>query len=236
MLPAFDDAEARLLDSAQNDLPALALAGKATAALASAIEGAAVPPRDDPAPPSYYLVAATLFLGVLGLRTSRAMMLVVSAGYAPEAHALKRRLSEAHARAQAVAGDHTGQHARQWLEGKPPSVGKLANRFMPPELWELYSWGSHADSRSVHWWLSVPLGGQDDGPSRGLTVAPAHHDERLSNALLVECAMECRDLASAVATVRGGRIGDIERLDAEIGDMAERYYAPLHESANHADG
>jgi hypothetical protein len=57
---------------------------------------------------------------------------VISFGYEPEAHGLKRRLSEASARLGAVINDPSGEHARQWLAGRGPStpqriVGKFGS-------------------------------------------------------------------------------------------------------------
>ena len=228
----FDDAERDLLARAEHDLPALTVARHATQALATVIEGSHVPPEPDAAPPSYYARLASLMLSVIGLRTARACMLVVSAGYMPESHGLKRRLSEVHARGQAIASDTSGQHARDWLAGKGPSTPpRIVGKFGSADLWDMYSMSAHADARSVHQWLSVPMP-QVRGADTGLVVIP-HHQERLSNALLTEVAMECRDLYAAQAVAREmnrerivkwhARLPD---LDAEIEPMLKRYYAP----------
>jgi hypothetical protein len=235
----FDADEQRHLAAAPQDLPALAIARRATGALAEQIDGAQTPPAPEKPTPSFYIREATLLLAVIGLRTARACVLVVSAGYSPEAHGLKRRLSEVHARAQAVVDDGSGQHARDWLENKgastpPRIVGKYGNL----DLWKLYSWGAHADAQSVQQWLTVPMP-DIAGGHQGLLVVP-HFDEQLSNALLVECAMECRDLAMAQAVGREGitdsitdetlnairaRQTSIRELDSKIDVMRERYYA-----------
>ena len=68
----FDQAERRLLDAADDLLPALAVARRTTEVLASMVEGVRVPPEEEDAPPSYFNRWATLLLSVIGLRTARA--------------------------------------------------------------------------------------------------------------------------------------------------------------------
>jgi len=226
----FDDLEARRRADAVGRLPVLELARRATDVLAGAIEGASIPPAPDPAPSSYYRRSATMLLAVIGLRTARACILVVESGYWPEAQALKRRLSEVHARAQAVGTDESGQHARQWLEGKGPSTPpKIVGKFGSAELWKVYSWGAHADAQSVHQWLSVPLPATGDA-HQGIVVTPEHH-ERLSNAMLVEVATECRDIAASQAVARSRTRDDVMRnlsvvteLDAVCDAAIARWY------------
>lgn len=227
---SFDNAERWHLEHSAEDLPALAIARKATDVLATVIEGIVIPPAAEGAPPSYYVRAATFLLSVIGPRTARACLLVVSAGYWPEAHALKRRLSEVHARAEAMANDTSGQHARDWLKGKGPSTPhKVVGKWGSADLWEIYGWGSHAEPQSVLQWLSEPVGDVE----HGIRVPPAH-DERLSNAELVECAMECRDLAMVGVFCRACNRTERDvnheaisaALDAEIEVMRDRYYAP----------
>ncbi len=131
----FDAAERRLLDAADDTLPALAVARRTTEVLASMIEGVTVPLEPENAPPSFFVRTATLLLSVVALRTARACMLVVATGYMPESHGLKRRLSEVHARAQAVGSDPSGQHARDWLDGRGPSTAhKIVGKFGSADL------------------------------------------------------------------------------------------------------
>jgi hypothetical protein len=230
----FDEAERRHLGAAAESLPALGIAHRATGTLAAQIEGAQTPPAPEKPPPAFYIREAIFLLAVIGLRTARACILVVSAGYTPEAHGLKRRLSEVHARAHAVRDDKSGEHARQWLEDGPSKPSKLFSKYGSLDLWKLYSWGAHADAESPRQWLSVPMPEVAEGHT-GIVVGP-HFDEHLSNALLVECAMECRDLAMAQAWTRGSSSKDelkaryqriAYELDGEIDAMAERYYAPV---------
>jgi hypothetical protein len=104
----LDRVEAQLRDEAPAILQAMPLARRCTEVLAGAIEGCSIPAVEEPAPPSYYARAATMLLSVIGLRTARACLIVVESGYWTEAQGLKRRLSEVHARAQAIAHDGSG--------------------------------------------------------------------------------------------------------------------------------
>jgi hypothetical protein len=82
----YTDIEQRLLAEAGDTLPALDIARRATGALAEQIDGAQTPPLPDDPTPEFYVREAILVLAVIGLRTARACMLVVSAGYWPESH------------------------------------------------------------------------------------------------------------------------------------------------------
>lgn len=219
---SFDDAEASLRATARQDLPALAIARSATEALAVALDGAAVPPAGEPPPPAYYAASALLMLSTMGLRTARAALIVIASGYEPEAHGLKRRLSEIHARAQAVADDASGQHARQWLEGRGPSTPrKITAKYGSLDLFDTYSASEHADARGMHWWLTVPT----EGEQRGLLVQP-HRRPRFSNAILTEIAMETRDLVAVLEVVRNGRVDGLDTLTALIDQAIAAYYPP----------
>jgi hypothetical protein len=218
----FDDWERGLLRTSEKDLDAMALARSATEALVAALGGATVEARGDDASPGYFVRAALLLLSTMALRTARAALLVISAGYEPEAQGLKRRLSEIHVRAQAVTDDASGQHARDWLEGKGPSTPrKLAAKWGSLDVWEMYSTSEHADVRGLHWWLMVPMSGRKEG-QHGLLVQP-HRRPSFSNALLTEIAMECRDIANALATSRGGRLNGIGELDKLIEQSIQRH-------------
>lgn len=220
---SFDGAEAWLRATAPSQLEAIAIAKSATEALAVSLQGASIPEAPDPAPPSYYAKSALLLLCTLGLRTARAAILVIASGYEPEAHGLKRRLTEIHTRAQAIVDDTSGQHARQWLEGKGPSTpGKVAAKYGTVELWDTYSASTHADARGMHWWLLVPT---DNGDQKGVLVQP-HRRPPFGNAILTEIAMETRDLVAVMQAVRGGRVEGLEQLTAVIDEAIDEYYAP----------
>ena len=59
----------------------------------------------------------------------------------------------------------SGQHAKQWLEGKGPSTPpKIVGKFGNATLWDVYSMSAHADVRGVHQWLSVLMPEKGDSP------------------------------------------------------------------------
>lgn len=228
----FDERERSLAAVADEQLPALAVARTAAEALEHVLDGASVEAVEGPPPPNYYVRSAILLLSVLGLRTARALFTLVAAGYEPESHGLKRRLSEVHARAQAVVADESGQHARAWLEGKPVSTPrKVAGKFGSLELFDIYSASEHADARGVHWWLMAPNPGS--GPETHGLIVPPHRRPAFANPLLTEVAGECRDLAHALATSRGGFIRGLAELDRLIEDAIARY---LEGPPNGGDG
>jgi hypothetical protein len=229
----FDRAERRLLENATATLPALAVAKHTTEVLAEMIAATTIPPVAEQEPPSsYYKRVASLQLSVIALRTARACFLVISAGYMPEAQALKRRLSEAHARAQAVAHDESGEHARQWLEGKTPKPTPIMMKFASEDLWALYSQSTHADARGVHQWLSMRLADGSDVRT-GLALTPMR--DGLSDAMLTEVAIECRDLALAMAvchSMQGNQVRDAmgyvqAELDGPVTEAIRTYYVPV---------
>jgi hypothetical protein len=227
----FSDAESRNLDAAEEVLEALDVALLATDILAEVLRGFIIAAVDaGEATPGYYTRSAIFLLSVIGVRTARACVLVISAGYWAEAHGLKRRLSEVHARTEAVANDPSGEHARRWLQGKGPSTPhKVVGKWGSADLWTIYGWGAHADPASVLQWLSEPA----EDVRHGIRVLPEHH-ETMSNAALVECAMECRDLAIALATARAATQAELHantraiatRLDGDIDAMRKKYYTP----------
>lgn len=216
---SFDGAEAWLRATVSEELGAWQIAHDASEALSIALHGTTILPEAEPQRPSYFVRSALLLLATMGLRTARAALIVIASGYEPEAHGLKRRLSEIHARAQALALDKSGEHARQWLDGAAPSTPrKIAGRFGGMELFDIYSASAHADARGIHWWLMVPT----EHDHRGILVQP-HRRPTLSNGMLTEVAMECRDLVAAMEVVRGGKLVGLEQLTARI-DVAVRDY------------
>lgn len=221
---SFTKAETDLLVSATEQLPALGVALLAAEALSVAIDGDSVPDGDNA---QYYLRSAIFVQSIMALRTARACCLVAGAGYAPEAHGLKRRLSEIHAWSQAICADDSGQRAREWLDGRGGTPRKVVNRFGLLELFDVYSLSAHADARGVHTWLTER---SDDG-TNGIQVMP-RRDAPLANAMLTEVAMECHDLAKVQAAARGFAHGvpatlqGLDALQALIEEMVERYYAP----------
>jgi hypothetical protein len=218
----LDRVEASLNDLAETDLAAFGVARHSTVVLARALDGSAVPATSEPVAPTYYIQSATLVLCSLGLRTARAALRVIASGYEPEAHGLKRRLSEIHARTRAVLTDRSGQHARQWLEGVPSSTPrKMAAKFGSLELFDIYSASDHADPRGLHWWLVVPT---EDG-RQGVLVAP-HRRPGFANAILTEIAMELRDLVAAIGTTTGVESPELQELTARVMAAVNTYYDP----------
>jgi len=80
----LDDYERALMNEAGDQLGALSVARSATEALELALEGAHLEAVHGTPSPSYYLRRAILLLSALALRTARATLLVVAAGYEPE--------------------------------------------------------------------------------------------------------------------------------------------------------
>lgn len=106
----------------------------------------------------------------------------------------------------------------QWLEGKGPSTPpKIVGKFGSATLWDVYSWSTHADVRGVHQWLSVPIP-EKGATHQGIVVTP-EHDERLSNAMLVEVATECRDMAAVQAVARSTTTEDVRRNLAVVHEL-----------------
>lgn len=185
------------------------------------LEGLDVPFHEAPVPIAIYLQSAVLNLGILSIRTARALRLVVSFGYEPEAHGLKRRLSEAHARVGAIVDDSSGEHARQWLTGKGPSTPqKVAGKFGSLGLFKVYSESTHATMTGLLTWVAVPM---PDG-TRSMTFAPMRSCE-FANALLTEAAFECRDLAMIVGKAFGRGVPELQQLDEDLRVAYERWYA-----------
>jgi hypothetical protein len=126
-------------------------------------------------------------------------------------------------RVGAVIGDESGQHAREWLEGRSPSTPrKLAAQFANLSLFDLYSQSDHADGRGVLNWIAVPLPELGEH-HKGLVTRPERRPE-VANAMLCELAHECRDLARVMATSRGMEI-ELAPLDAEIVAARGRWYS-----------
>lgn len=220
----FSRTEEELRHAADAELEPLSVARHATKALASAVNGTSIPVAPEPAPPDWYLRAAILNLCLIALRSARGCLVLIASGYEPEAQGLKRRVSEVYARMGAVVDDTSGQHARQWLEGAPPSTPrKITGKFGSLELFDLYSQSEHADARGITSWLAIPMP-EIHEHHRGLIFVP-HRRPEFANAMLVELAHEVRDLAQIMARSRGLSVPDLGILDAEIRAARERWYS-----------
>jgi hypothetical protein len=204
--------EDALRQTAETDLEGLAVADMATRVLALALQHAGFPAApSDPPPPAYWRAKALLYIGTLALRTTRAAIAVVALGYGPEAMAYKRIVLELHTRALRVVNDHSGQYARQWLEGRAGKPSKAVSGHAPSDLWANLSFSSHADYRQVEQFLAVS---RDDG-STHIVGGPERIPER-DNATLAMFAGEARDIANLIAHEHGARLEGIETLDAAI--------------------
>jgi hypothetical protein len=216
----LDDLEQRMSARARKELETLDIFDRATLTLASILEGLNVPFHDGPAPVEVYLRSAILNLGVIAMRTARALRSVVGVGYEPEAHGLKRRLSEAHSRVGAVVDDTSGEHARQWLTGRGPSTPhKIAGKFGSLAMFEIYSESTHATIGGLLAWVAVPMA---DG-TRAMPFAP-NRNPAFANALLIEAAAECRDFAMIAAKAFDREALGLGQLDADLLRAHERSY------------
>jgi hypothetical protein len=220
--------EALLRDRAAGDLDALDIFERSTTTLAFMLQGLHVPPHPDPAPPTVHIKSAVLNLSVIALRSARAVGVLVCSGYEPEAQSSKRRLSEAHARLQAVTKDRSGQHAQRWLEGKGPSTPrKLAGQYGDLEIFDLFSEATHASFLGLRTWSIVDM---DDG--QRMVLPQPHRRVVIANATFVDAAIEARDFAAAIGTEFSLPVPGLQRLDADLLAAVDRHLAPgAHEDA-----
>lgn len=121
------------METARKELTALKAAHDASLLLHDVLTGLEGPAEDWATPRGRQKIAVG-FLSAISLRSSRAAMGIVGWGYVPEATGLKRRIGEALWRSEKVIKDHSGEYARRWVAGKPPSGGARA-----PGAWEAYS-------------------------------------------------------------------------------------------------
>lgn len=220
----FDRAEERLRDTADEELAALGVVRQATEALSWALAQSDMPPapEGEPLPAAHAVGTALLFLGVMAHRAVRAAMALIAVGYEPEALGLKRLLTEIHARVKTIIEDSSGQHAREWLEGRPPSTPrKLVAKHGDSEVWKLYSESAHADAAAVKSWL-LQRGADREW---GIIGSPERRPE-FANLVIVELAYEVRDIAVALATIRGLQPPALAALNRALNDAEARYLAP----------
>jgi hypothetical protein len=220
--------EGALRSSVWVDLPAYAVADAASQTLLWVIDRAgfeAVEDGEDP-PPSYWRAKALLYLGVLGVRTVRAGMAVISNGYEAEAMTYKRALMEVHSRARRVFDDRSGTYAREWLRGRAGKPAKAVGGYSPDDFWSMLSHSSHADHRAVENFLAIS---QPDG-STTLLTNPERRG-RVSNVTLAVFAGEARDVARLLAAEHDIAIPQLAELDAAIAS-----YFPWNEGEGAAGG
>jgi hypothetical protein len=210
----YRDEEAALAASTEDELPAYAVTDAASETLRWVIQRTPIMPdeRENP-PPSYWRAKALMYLGVLAVRTTRAALTVLRAGYEAEAMTYKRTLMEVHSRVRLVVADPSGEYARQWLLGRAGKPAKAVGGFSPDDFWTMLSHSTHADHRAVENFLAVS---EPDGTTR-LLVAPERR-QVVSNATLATFAGETRDVANVIATERGLEIPDLAALDDAISE------------------
>jgi hypothetical protein len=217
--------EGALRASVWHELPAYHVAEAATEALLWVLDRAGFEPHqgEEGPPASYWRQKALLYLGVLAVRTTRAAMAVLAAGYEAESMTYKRALMEVHSRVRRVARDESGEYARQWLQGRTGKPAKAVGGFSPDDFWEMLSHSSHADHRAVENFLAIS---QPDGSTK-LVTTPERRVE-VSNATLAVFAGETRDVASVVAAEHDLEVPHITEIDEVIsehfpwGDSGER--------------
>jgi hypothetical protein len=205
--------------TARKELEALKTAHEATLLLYDTLAGLEGPDSDWSHPRGRQKIAVG-FLSTIVLRSARSAMAVISYGYVSESIGLKRRIGEALWRTEKAIDDDSGEHARRWVEGKPPSGGAR-----DPMAWKVYSAGTHADIRMMG--LEV----EDFGGQKRMRV-PIMPERQgyLANGLLTEIAVEVLDQAAiAVEWVREREFTDAEKRRGDkiveaIGHLRERYF------------
>ncbi len=209
----FQAAETDLWRQAEEDLPMLSVADAATHVLFWAISRSPVEATDDdPIPAAYVRAHALFYIGISTVRAARTVMATVRAGYEPEALPTMRKLAELRGRAQRVRKDHSGQYAREWLDGRGP--GPQRALVDPPKgMWEGLSHFAHADARGVETFLVNPdLTGEEQ-----ITyfVLP-ERDPETANGTLAIAGASARDVAEELALERGLTLPGIAALDADL--------------------
>jgi hypothetical protein len=222
----FAETEARLSAAAEQELgEPLELAQTAIGYLADGLwQSELGAPATEPPDATYLRQSAIHGLSALGVRTGRALVLLVRCGWEPEAHAPKRRLTEITLRSRAVLEDHSGEAARQWLDGRAPSAGQLMSRYDAKRPWNIFSSGAHADPRSLRLimvpppWVDVPH------EQRAVQVTPLR-DRRHAEGLLLECAWEAQLLLVALVEALGASLAIGGEYEEQIVGARERFEA-----------
>ena len=213
--------EAALFDGASKELPALALADRATDLLGRVLEASSVlePPTESDDRQAQR--KAAVFLGVLAARSLRAEMALLRIGYDAESLVFQRRLAEAQARLERVIDPVKGpQRARDWLRGqdrKPQAISGL-----PQGIWNEHSHPAHADHRAVREHLGrIGRDGIITWNVLPLRFAPG------GNAVLVRDAILVRKFAARLARFVDHDItSELAELDADLRPAFDYVLAP----------
>jgi hypothetical protein len=214
----FDRAESRMRASAREQLDMLGMFHRSTTTLGAVLEGLRVPLHAGRPNPMVDIQSAVLNLAVLALRTARGGGVLVRSGYEVEASAMLRRIGEAQARARAVLTDASGQHARDWLDGKGPSTPrKIAGKHGNLEFFDAYSDMTHATMTSLQRFVAVAL---EDGRTM-VPISPLRN-QQIANVMLLEFAIECRQFAMIVGDLFQREVRWLTQLDEELREAVER--------------
>lgn len=193
----FEAREKQFADTADEELgEPLRLARAAVGYLADGLWHIEVPEPADPAKARWAHQAAVFGLCAIGIRSARAVILLVRTGWEPEAHGPMRRLSEAYLRCAAVLADHSGEAARQWLDGKGPRPGKLF-KAEGSSRWDILSSGAHADYRSLMLSTVPPMWVPSRETMRAVSTMPGRERDH-AHGLLLEVATRSMGLLAGI--------------------------------------
>jgi hypothetical protein len=199
--------EEALRQTAEADLPILALADHVSRLLAEVVQGISIDATDEDRDPTVLRIHALWFMAIIALRALRAAMQALRAGYEDQAIGYQRLIDELHNRARKLVKDETGEYARRWLRGQGLGKGaKLAGQ----DFWEFMSGPVHGNARAVLDWIAIS---QADGSTQ-IVVGPERRPE-VANPALVYMASAGRDIAHLLA-VESGQPRNIAALDAQI--------------------
>lgn len=140
--------EDRLRELASAHLPTIALIDRlidAAGPIAKASAWSGLPVDALPRTAERYTAANAVL--TMGLRSARAVQLLIASGYGREALSSVRRLLEVSGHAARIAEDSSGQYAANWLEGRG-RADRPRSAFGPEQehdvLWKLMSGQAHA--------------------------------------------------------------------------------------------
>lgn len=210
-----DEVEEDLRQRASEDLPALGLAGKAGDRLASIIGRTPVPPAAPNQSARERQHHAIWMIAIQAFRALRVAMNTIAIGYDDQAVGKVRLIFEAHARAERVLKDQSGEYAREWLEGR---TGGSGARLVGQEFWETLSGPPHVTVRGTLDWTAIS---NEDGTTE-IVLGPERRSD-LSNSSLVSLAANVRDIGHMLEVVTGVSVGGLEDLDAEIDALGRVY-------------
>ncbi len=205
--------ERRLRETADADLPVLALADDVSRLLAEIIQEISIDAEEE-RDAKALRTQALWFMAIIALRALRAAMQALRSGYEDQAVGYQRLIDELHNRAQKLRADGSGDYARRWLQGHGLGKGaKLAGQ----DFWEFLSGPVHANARAVFDWIAIS---GEDGATK-IVVGPERRPE-IANPALTFMAMEGRDIANLLA-IESGSPRDLTDLDAHLHEATETW-------------